>query len=131
VLNQGQADAEHVETRVHDPQPVESFQKLGHRADAERFRLLRDHDGIAGGDDIPGDAEKSGGGVEQAKFKATAIHAAQKGAHSGEMRPHAASAGFVIAGLAAGDKREGIKPGGTNETFHGNARIRQIIIKSG
>ncbi len=66
ALEHGEADAEDVESGVVCAETVEAFEEFGDGADAEGFGLLRDENGIDGGDDVVGDAEETCGVVEDA-----------------------------------------------------------------
>ena len=97
---------------------------------AQWFRLLGNHDRIAGGDHIAGDAKQPGGGVNQAEVESAGGNAAEKGPHPGEVGAHAAATRFVVARLAAGHQREGFQPGGHNQAVKRQPGIREVIVKS-
>ena len=63
-MKHGEADAKNIEAWVHNAQAVESFEQFRNRADSEGFCLLRNDDRIGGGDDVIGDSEEAGRGVD-------------------------------------------------------------------
>lgn len=131
VVDHGEADAEDVEAWVDDAEAVEAFEEFGDGADAEGFCLLGDEDGVGGGDDVVGDAEEAGGGVDEADVEAARGGVAEEGADAGEVRSAAAVSGFVVAGLAGGDEGEGFEPGGDDESFHGDAGVGEVVVEAG
>lgn len=128
-LHHGEADAEHFEARIHHAEAVESIEQFGNGADAERFCLLGNENGVARCDDVSGDAEKSRGGIDEAEVEAAACCCAEKGADAGEVGAHAA-AGFVITGLSAGDEGKCLKPRGDDEFFDRDRGIHEVIVKT-
>ena len=131
LLDHGEADAEDREARIDHPQAVEAFEQFGDRADAERFRLLGDQDGVARRDDVAGDAEQPGGGVDQAEVEAAGGGAAEEGADTCEVASVAAGAGVVVAGLATGHQGKGFKPGGDDQAVEWDSRVGEKIVKAG
>ena len=91
---------------------------------------MGNQDRVTGGDDVPGHAEEPGRGVDEAEVETTRGDAAEEGADAGEVRAHAAAAGLVVAGLAAGDEGKGFQPGRDDEPLHRDAGIRQVVVKS-
>lgn len=131
LLDHGEADSEDGESGVHDAEAVEAFEEFGDGADAEGFGLLWDEDGIAGGDDIAGDAEEACGGIDEAEVEAAGGGTTEEGADASEVAAVSAAAGFVVAGLAAGDEGEGFEAGGDDEAIEGYAGVCEEVVEAG
>ena len=92
--------------------------------------MLGDEHCVAGGDDIAGDAEESGGGIDEAEVEAALGNLMEKSAHASEVRAHAA-AGVIISRLAAGHERKCFEPRWHDQLLERESRIGKVVVETG
>jgi len=92
--------------------------------------LLGDEHCVAGGDDIAGYAEESGGGIDEAEVEAALGDLMEKCAHASEVGTHAA-AGVIISRLAAGHERKCFEPRWHDQLLERQAWIGKVVVEAG